>query len=223
VPRFLILHEVTPEHSQFFLEGIVMDSQKIPVILRSFKPKSDFSDSHIPFVELSAYQENLRAVIDRYLGMSIIGTIYIVTNGDPRSPLAELVVDGETPATRFAQSEYADTQRVQTIICREKWGANVGSATALTDGLRVILDSEMVPEHVLIASTTVDLSQEAIFKALHASETYHLQVVGFLRQNHWERYQWRLVQNTAALWRSSTFQRHGFFFGRVQRQRRQYR
>lgn len=100
------------------------------------------------------------------------------------------------------------TGRLIPRICFD-WGKNPGSATALNEGAYVAWKAGA--RWVMNWSPEIDLTGERIPQIVLFAERHDLSVAGFLRRRWWERPQWHVVQNTAALWRLDALETVGRF------------
>jgi hypothetical protein len=99
------------------------------------------------------------------------------------------------------------TSKIIILPCTN-WGPNPGSAIALNMGLEI---ASQESDWVLNWSPEMEMDSRRIELGLAHAERHHLPIVGFLRQNWWERPQWAVPQNTACLWKADLLSRvNGF-------------
>ncbi len=160
------------------------------------------------------FEAKVAQPIERFLSDTgeLIQKIVVVTNADPKSQYAEEVsADGTTPTLRAIAKRFGDNDRIVAIPCTE-WGANVGSGNALNVGNSYIF--EHYPELTLILewSLEIDVTPRHLYRAIDMMfDRPAVQVVGFYRESWWERTQWNVVQNTAALYRADILKEMGGF------------
>ncbi len=133
----------------------------------------------------------------------VVRAVVVVTNGDPKSPMAENAEDGVTPTIAALRETFPNEITDGSLIpltC-ENWGRNPGSGNALNDGIR-IAEERYPGNYVMMWSPEIDVDGLRISQALNFIERRNLAVAGFLRERWWERPQWNVVQNTAAIWNS---------------------
>ncbi|MBU0597448.1 hypothetical protein KKF61_00450 [Patescibacteria group bacterium] len=168
------------------------------VIIRTFKTgagprKKPPPDEHI------RYRDQIAEAIKRIKDSVFVRHVYVVVNGDPDSPLAEIpYADGSTYTTRLIRQLFPHSN-VRTLVCTE-WGMNPGSDSALNQAIYTIKNSGDHPRWVLMLSKEIQMNELILHEAILLNDRHDLVVCGFFRQNWWERYQWQMVQNTAALW-----------------------
>lgn len=152
------------------------------------------------------------ASLQRMLDSALVQRIVVVINCDPRSPLSEpLDVDG-IPATQHALvTAFAREMRRGRLVVhhQETWGANPGSARALTSGCgHAVADGA---DAVLVWSTELAVDPSHVQRALEHLRRNDLACVGFLRQRWQERLVWQLPQNTGVIYRSDLLEESGYF------------
>jgi len=187
-----------------------MFTRKVDVVIRSFKAGIGYNKPKIDQSDFDRYKKSLIEVITNIKDCPQIRNIYVVTNGDSNSPLAESVYeDGTTPTTRIASNHFGDSN-VKTLVC-EEWGLNPGSCNAINVAIETIKKSGKPPRWLFILSKEIQMNSAYLHEAIRASNLYSLFACGFFRQNHWERYQWDLAQNTACLWDYQILKKAGGF------------
>ncbi len=171
--------------------------QAITVVTRSFqtgtggvgkKFNAEFFKEKVakPIRKLLRFQETVKRIV-------------VVTNGDLRSNLAEnLIGKNITPtvaALRETFPEEVACKRIITMVCLD-WGKNPGSGNALNMGL----EFTQKDDYVMMWSPEIYIDGYLIAKTMDFMEQRKLLVAGLLRENWWEKTQWNMAQNTAAIW-----------------------
>jgi hypothetical protein len=173
---------------------------KMAIVVRSFQAGT--GEGGKPF-DKEIFERQVAKPISRVLRSDAVKNVIVVINGDEGSSLAEIKSgDGMTPTLRALQDRFPDECGAGLITARvcTNWGPNPGSAIALNWGLEIVKNGADVP-WVLNWSPEIEMDGDRISLALAHAERHNLSVVGFLRQSWWEKPQWKVVQNTAALWR----------------------
>ncbi len=136
---------------------------------------------------------------------TVIGDLIILVNTEIGNPLAEIIdSNGKTPTQIAFEKSFPNeitSGKIVVHLCK-KWGDNPGSATALNTGLEIANNNNA--KWVLIWSPEIDLDGDYVETALEYAKEKNLAVVGVLRERHWERPQWKVPQNTVALWNLKT-------------------
>jgi hypothetical protein len=183
--------------------------EAITIVTRSFqagtgKGGKDFDKEY--FYQRVAYP------IRRLLAFENVASIVVVTSAEKGNVLAEIMSDGSTPTTRAIKESFPDevkNKRIVADICLD-WGPNPGSGNALCQGAK--LAKELNPEINWIFNWSPEIEMDGfkIDMALAFARKRNLLVVGFLRDNWWEKPQWHVVQNTAAIWQYNIIEQFGF-------------
>ncbi|MFA6097998.1 MAG: hypothetical protein WCV50_04330 [Patescibacteria group bacterium] len=173
------------------------------VIIRSFKAGIGKGGRKISDEEWQAYKSSLLYTINSILASPHVRHIYVVTNAEPGSKLAELPDDdGSTPTTRLITDTFS-SEKVTPVACNN-WGLNPGSCAAINKVIEVISHWNNLPHWLLVLSKEMLINPFVISEMIRTSDRYHLKVCGCYRQNHWEYYQWSVAQNTVCLWEYQT-------------------
>ncbi len=141
---------------------------------------------------------------------SDLGRIVVVVNTDQRFPdfLGEAMAeDGTTPTMRALKSAFGGDI---DILSNMNWGNNAGSATALNSGWRYAAQNPEV-DHILSWNPEMALTGHHVAQMRHQMYEHFLEICGYLREGWWERPQFALFQNTAALYRLASLQEVGGF------------
>lgn len=187
-----------------FVDVFVIQSQKekkmkkVAVVARSFQAGSGVGGKEF---DKEAFAKKVAKPIRDLLGYKNVGTIIVLTNGQSGHKLAEIVTNDKTPtilALEETFSEEIENGRLLPYVCAN-WGNNPGSGEALNQGAK--LAQEMGYEWCLNWSPEIEMDGFFIHEALIWAEQRELSVIGALRQSWWEKPQWKVAQNTAALWR----------------------
>lgn len=177
----------------------MFENQPVDVVIRSFKAGIGYQKPKLDQKTFDKYQQSLIESIANVRHCPHIRTIYVVTNGDSNSPLAESVYpDGSTPTTKIVLQNFA-RRKVVPVVCTN-WGLNAGSCNAINTAIQYIDRDEPEPRWLLVLSKEMDMNPSYLHEALRAANEYNLFACGFFRQNHFDRAQWGLAQNTACLW-----------------------
>ncbi|MBI2450006.1 MAG: hypothetical protein HYV47_00560 [Candidatus Nealsonbacteria bacterium] len=179
--------------------------EKVVVITRSFQ--SGTGEGGKPF-NGEIFENGLVRPLRRLLKFDeVVQTIVVVINGESGNPLAEIPNSaGLTPTMIALQETFSKEieEKRLLLVLDHKWGPNPGSATALNQGFREIAE-KISFEWVLNWSPEIEMDGYRVAQGLAHAEKYNLSAVGFLRENWWERPQWNVIQNTAALWKREIF------------------
>ena len=131
----------------------------------------------------------------------IVERIIVVVNVEKGNPLAESIYsDGQTPSTSALMEVFSKEIRDGRIIIHlcHNWGNNPGSGNALNEGIDIA--QKMGAQLAMCWSPEIEMNGFRILEALNFMEERNLHVVGFLRENWWDKTQWHISQNTAAIW-----------------------
>jgi len=173
--------------------------EKVFVVTRSFQAGTGKGGKEF---NPKIFEEGVACPIRQLLEAKNVKTIIVVVNAEKGNRLAELPDNtGTTPTMCALQDNFHSEIGLGKIIVSlcTNWGPNPGSATALNQGLSIV-QSLNHAGWILNWSPEIEMNGSLIDRALVHAERHNLSVVGFLRQNWWERPQWTVVQNTAALW-----------------------
>ena len=178
--------------------------KKHSIIVRSWQKGAGHPE--IPFKQRS-FDTGLRASLELMLktSNSDLARIVVVTNTDQRFPkvLGEAVGDDSmTPTMRALKDVFGSDI---DVLSDAGWGNNAGSASALNIGWQHAAAS---PEtsHVLSWNPEMALTGHHVAMMRHFMYEHCLEICGYLREWHWERPQFGLFQNTAAMYRIPTLQ-----------------
>lgn len=137
--------------------------------------------------------------------------IVVVSCGEVGSKYAEEMRDGDTVTSTLIKREFAKEVALGIVvpIVTTNWGLNVGSATALNEGVAVA--EARGASRVLLWSKEIDLSGDMLKEMIAHMDEHDLPLVGYARVNLLQRRAWTFAQNTVALWRVATLNRIGGF------------
>lgn len=142
----------------------------------------------------------------------VVSGIVVVVNTEKNNPLAEGIYDsGQTPSTLALMETFPEeisNGRMIVHLCHN-WGNNPGSGNALNEGIEIA--QGMGAELAMCWSPEIEMNGYRISEALGFMEKRNLSVVGFLRENWWQKPQWHISQNTAAIWDIKILQNVGGF------------
>lgn len=137
--------------------------------------------------------------------------LIIVTNTEAGNPLAETVdAEGLAPTTLAIQSEFTDQGDRVVAIQYDHWGKNPGSAMAVTYGCQEAI-RRGAKCHIMPWSSELSVTPAHIARALAFMESRHLDVVGFHREGWFQKLQYKVFQNTGAIYRLETLVKNEFF------------
>ncbi len=170
---------------------------RIFVVTRSFQGGATFDSFN-----RQKFEQGVVAPIRKLLSTAPaeLAGFTVVTCGEPGSKFAEEVREGTTPTVvglRKVFPDETDSDRIVPMVC-PNWGLNAGSTTAINAGFE--LAKERGADRVLIWSPELDLDGRMLAEMLAHQDRHALGVVGYLRSRWYTRIQWKLVQNTCALW-----------------------
>ncbi len=180
--------------------------EKIVIVTRIFQP-GNFS--RIVFENKAREIKKIMKFRD-----DLIERIIVMVNNEKGNPLAEKEIKrGVSPTIAGIKEAFPREVKEKIIIPRScyEWGANPGSATALNEGIRVAKEFNKKIEKIMIWSPEIEINGYQIHEAVNFMEQRNLQVCGFLREGWWEKPQWNVVQNTAAIWEMEFLQTMGYF------------
>lgn len=170
--------------------------QKVTVITRSFQPGADANT-----FDVGRFDTKVASPIESLLAFPIVDKVIVISNGESGNKFAECMVEaGKTPTVLALERRFfkqISDGRIVAHICKS-WGPNPGSATALNEGAEVAKQDGA--KWILNWSSEIQIDGCRIKAALDFAEEKGLTVVGFLRERWSEKEQWKVVQNTAALW-----------------------
>ncbi|MBA7619625.1 hypothetical protein ES703_26964 [subsurface metagenome] len=175
--------------------------EKVIVVARSFQAGTGEGGKEF---DPGVFEKQVATPIRRLLKFEdVVKGIIVVTNGETGNLLAEIPnAEGITPTMRAITQMFSHevtNGRIITHLCTN-WGPNPGSAIALNEGLEIAKKEKDI-NWILNWSPEIEMDGYLIRQGLAHAEQRNLSLVGFLRQNWWERPQWNVVQNTAALWK----------------------
>ena len=157
--------------------------------------------------------EKVKQSIANLLKCKEIGTIVVVTNGDPKSHLAEIVGEnGKLPTeTALWKAFPGELKTGKLIIHREEdWGGpNPGSPKALNDGIKILWEKE--ESRAMCYSTEVGITGPQISKALNFMKEKNLTLVDFLMNGWWQSVQQQIPRNLCTIWEIKPFLKDGGF------------
>ncbi len=188
-------------------------AQSITVVLRSFKSDAGSTNTNQPIANLEEWRSYARSLcypIEQVLASPYVRHVYVAINGESGSKLAEIADrNGSTPTSRLV-SETFSSDRVTPIVC-PNWGLNPGSCGAINQVIKKITGDSNQTQWLLVLSKEIQVNPMIIGEMVRTSDLYHLAACGCFRQNHWERYQWGVAQNTICLWDWKTVEECGGF------------
>ena len=173
---------------------------KVTVVTRSFQAGVGGAGKEFNSI---LFAEKVAKPIRNLLRFSeAVRAIVVVTNGDPKSNLAEnLIGENCTPTVSALRQTFpaeVESGIIIPMICYD-WGKNPGSGNALNMGIEFVQAGDY-GNCVMMWSPEISMDGYFISRALVFMEQRNLFVVGFLRERWWEKTQWNVVQNTATIW-----------------------
>jgi len=182
----------------------------IGVVTRSFQ--AGVGDNEKPF-NTEEFERRVRLPIQRLLHCECVVLVIVMVNTEPGNPLAEIISEegGLSPTERALRDSFPNEISSKRLIVRpcSDWGKNPGSAVALNQGDDVARECGMAT--VLHWSPEIQLTDYHLHQLMMHAEQHQLMVTGLLRQRWWERAQWNVAQNTAALWNLHLLKQVGGF------------
>lgn len=181
---------------------------KVTIVTRSFQAGTGGSGKKF---DTDFFAERVAKPIKTLLRFpEVIKKIIVITNGERGNPLAENFISAaKTPTIRAIREtfveEVAEGLIIPYLCCN--WGKNPGSGTALNEGAEIAGDVKWV----LNWSPEIEMDGYLITRALLLAEQRNLSLVGFVREGWWEKPQWNVAQNTAAIWSLELLQNIGGF------------
>ena len=172
--------------------------EKVIVVTRSFQ--TGVGEGGKSF-NTEMFVQGVALPIRRLLKDDVVGNIVVIVNGEQGNRLAEIPNNQGITPTMTALRDYfpeVASGRILVSLCTN-WGPNPGSAIALNDGLKIAQKQKDI-KYVLNWSPEIEMDGTRIGQGLSHAERHNLSVVGYLRQNWWERHQWNVAKNTACLW-----------------------
>lgn len=171
---------------------------KVFGITRSFQGKATFNT-----FDQAKFDNGTAASVRQLLSAKPSGLagVIFVSCGDQNSPAREEVRDGETPTTLAVKRAFpaeVESGLVQTLVCTD-WGLNLGSATALNEGV-ALARSLGATHHLLWSAAEIRLTGHQLYEMLEHLLRYRLELCGYARNGWTERRQWLFAQNTIAIW-----------------------
>jgi len=179
---------------------------EVSIIIRTFQAGTGSGGKEF---DADYFSENVARPIRNLLAGSekIVGGIIIVVNAEKGNPLAESIYsNGQTPSSSALVETFPEeikSGRVLVHLCHN-WGNNPGSGNALNEGIEIA--SKLGADLAMCWSPEIEMNGYQISEALNFMEERNLSVVGFLRENWWQKPQWHISQNTAAIWDIKTLQ-----------------
>lgn len=174
------------------------------IIARSFQ-----KGKTVDTVDMASFQKHVDA-FRGVLNCSNVDRLIVVTCGEGKfSEIPDTA--GLYPTVKLLAETFPEevkSGRLIVHVCMN-WGNNPGSGEALNDGLKIA--QQKGSKYVLNWSPEMECTQDLIGEAIAYAEKKSLVVVGGLRQNWWEKPQWKVPQNTLALWRVDVLCRIGGF------------
>lgn len=147
----------------------------------------------------------------RILVSEEVERLIVVTNVQAGNPLAEVVnAEGLAPTTLAIQMEFADQGDRVVAIQYDQWGKNPGSAMAVTYGCQEAI-RRGTSGLIMPWSSELEVKPAQIARALAFMESRHLDVVGFHREGWFHRLQYKVPQNTGAIYRLEALTKNDFF------------
>lgn len=172
--------------------------ERVSVVVRSFQAGAGDGGK---IFNKEIFERMVASPISRLLKTKVVQNIIVVVNGEEGNKLAELPSGGITPTIKAVFERFPNecaSERIIRSVCT-KWGPNPGSAIALNWGLDIAREKSET-KWILNWSPEIEMDGSRIELSLIHAERHNLSVIGFLRQGWWEKPQWKVVQNTAALW-----------------------
>jgi len=174
--------------------------ESVTVIARSFQGgKSEET------FDMGAFSKHVEA-FKNILNCSNVERLIVVTCGEGKhSEIPD--TNGLFPTIKFLTDVFGDDIKSGRMIVHvnKNWGNNPGSGEALNDGLKIAHQNNA--KWIINWSPEMECNEFFIYQALTHAEKYDLICVGGLRQKHWEKPQYRVPQNTLALWRVDVLKR----------------
>ncbi len=178
---------------------IVTEPKKVTVVTRTFQAGTGPDGKEF---DTDYFLEKVARPIRNLLTGSeeVVERIIVVVNAEKGNPLAEgTYSNGQTPSTLALMEVFPEeikSGRMIILVCH-KWGRNPGSGEALNHGIRTAF--RLGAKLAMPWSPEIEMSSDRITEALDFMEERDLSVVGFLRENWWEKTQWHIAQNTAVI------------------------
>jgi|18_taG_2_1085343.scaffolds.fasta_scaffold00784_4 hypothetical protein len=181
---------------------------KLPVIIRSFQKNADrISFSYEKFKNITV------KAIDSVFNIST--HIIVVINADKSNIHSEKICKtwGTTPSETYINRYYTPPSMYKSVhpINCTNWGRNIGSATALNEGLEKIKCLNDNSRYVLILSPELKIEEFLIDEAIEKITSQDLDVVGFYRECWGDHASWQVPQNTGAIWKVDSLMNVGGF------------
>lgn len=151
------------------------------------------------------FEEKVAAPIKKLLDSAssdLLKGIFVFTCGDQDSSFCEEVNPlGDTPSIQALRKmfphEIREGRIIPTVIT-QNWGLNPGSVTPLNAGIAMARDKGA--SRVVIWSPEIALDGLLLMQMKMHMDIHGLKLVGCMREHWQEKIQWRVVQNTIAMW-----------------------
>lgn len=153
--------------------------------------------------DFDSFTNSLYKKIENLTASDELEKLVVIVNCDQKSGFAEIVdKKNDSPTKKALLSKVTNPEKIH-IHQSTDWGLNRGSATALNEGISYLKRTDS--EWYIVLSTEIEVDNTRIKKAIEFAEVNKLKAVGLLRKKWWERPQWNMLQNTAAIWHRSNF------------------
>ena len=184
-----------------------MFNYDLGLVTRTFQPKATINTfNETRFVDTFALP------LKKLLTTELFKKVVVVINTEKNNQYAEIENNEGISPSEFYINKYFknDIANGELIILKStKWGQNAGSAQALTQGAKEINRYDI--KYVMNWSAEMDIGKYDIVHAMESIKNGSHDVVGFLREKWWLKFQWGISQNTASIWNVKALEKVGYF------------
>lgn len=183
-------------------------SDNICLVTRTFQPRKDIDNFDLERFE-KKFLQPLKKMIK---GNIIFKKVIILVNVEEGNKFAEILNENNVSPSEYHIKENLKEEvelGIVEILHVKNWGQNAGSARALRQGGEYAKSLGM--DYLMNWSAEMDISVYDIISAFETMKNNNHDVMGFLREKWWLKFQWAISQNTASIWRIKPLSKVGYF------------
>lgn len=183
-------------------------SDNICLVTRTFQPRKDIDSFDLERFE----QKFLKPLKKMIKGNIIFKKVIVLVNVEEGNKFAEILnEDNISPSEYYIKENLKEEVElgILEILHVKDWGQNAGSARALRQGGEYAESLDM--DYLMNWSAEMDISVYDIISAFEIMKNNNHDVMGFLREKWWLKFQWAISQNTASIWRIKPLSKVGYF------------
>lgn len=178
--------------------------KKIALITRTFQQNKNI-DNFNENIFIEKFYKPLKNMIES----NLFNKVFILINTDKNNDYCEYTNNGVSPSEFFIKKYFKEYIYMIDIINVEDWGDNVGSSYALSIAAKKAYNENF--NFIMNWSSEMIISKEKLYSTFDYIKNNDIDVIGFLRNHWWIKYQWSIAQNTAAIWNINSLKEVDFF------------